>query len=73
MISIKRTDIEIHWKSGQVSRQLTPFGNVTGDWNNDGDVYELFGACFEGKYSGKAFYTPDDIENLVESGEATIV
>lgn len=71
-IDFRRDDLEIYWTSGEVSKQLTPFKHETADWNCDGDEYELFGACFTGKHSGKDFRTIDDLEYLVEEGYATI-
>ena len=71
-IDLKRTDLELYWKTGEVSKQLTPFKLETADWNCDGDEYELFGACFEGKTCGKVFLTPDDLEDLVERGQIEI-
>lgn len=73
MVNINRTDLEIRWKDGRVSKQLTPFKLETADWNDAGNVYELFGAYFEGEHSEKAFYTPDDLEYFAELGEASVL
>ena len=67
-----KTDHEIHWKNGKVCRQQTPFQIVEADWNCDGDVYEEFGANFEGFYNGKEWWTPQNLLSLMLDGEATI-
>ena len=68
-----KTDYEIHWKSGVICRQTTPFELVTADWNNDNDVYSEFGANFEGKWGyGRAWYTPQNLLGLILDGEAEI-
>ena len=71
-IDTTRTDHEIHWKNGKVCKQLYPFETAERDWNNDGDVYELFGAVFEGYYGGRDWYTPQDLLRLVLDGEADV-
>ena len=72
-IDTTRTDHEIHWKNGQVCKQTTPFEIVTADWNCDDDVYEEFGANFEGKWGyGRSWYTPHNLLDLVLDGEATV-
>ena len=72
-IDTTRTDHEIHWKSGQVCKQTTPFEIVAADWNCDDDVYEEFGANFEGKWGyGRSWYTPHNLLDLVLDGEATV-
>ena len=71
-IDTTRTDHEIHWKNGQVCKQLYPFEVAERDWNNDGDVYELFGAIFEGLYGGRIHYTPQNLLSLVLEGDATV-
>lgn len=71
-IDTTRTDHEIHWKNGKVCNQLYPFEVVERDWNNDGDVYELFGAIFEGFYGGRTHYTPQDLLSLVLEGEVEV-
>lgn len=70
-IDTKRTDHEIHWKNGQVCKQLTPFEDVERDWNYDGDIYSEFGAHFEGKYSTE-WWTPHHLLGLVIEGEADV-
>ena len=67
-----KTDYEIHWKNGTVCKQQMPFQWVTADWNCDGDVYELFGASFEGKYAGLDWYTMQGLVDLVIEGEITV-
>ena len=66
-----KTDHKIHWKDGRICKQLTPFESVERDWNNDGDVYEEFGAMFEGIY-GREWWTPHHLLSLMLEGEATI-
>ena len=56
-----KTDFEVIYGDGFVSKQITPFEEVTGDWNHDGDVYTQFGAWFEGQYGGNTFLTPEDL------------
>ena len=51
---------------------MSAFEYVTRDWNCDGDVYTLFGACFEGKYGGKDFYTPNNLVSMMLEGDAEI-
>lgn len=72
-IDTARTDHEIRWKNGKVCKQLTPFETATRDWNCDGDVYELFGAVFEGLYGGRDHYTPQNLLSLVLEGEAEVI
>lgn len=67
----KREDYEIHRKNGRVGRQVTPFEELTYDWNNDGDIYPLFGAFFQWD-NGRDFLTPVDMVSLVLEGEARI-
>lgn len=67
-----RTDHEIHWKNGKVCKQLHPFEAEERDWNLDGDVYELFGAIFEGLYGGREHYTPQNLLSLVLDGDAEV-
>ena len=71
-IDTTRADHEIHWKNGKVCKQLYPFEVAERDWNNDGDVYELFGAIFEGLYGGRTHYTPQNLLSLVLEGEAEV-
>ena len=67
-----KTDYEIWWKNKTTSKQLSPFENLTADFNNDGDVYTEFGAWFEGKYGGRDWYTPQNLLQLILDGEAGI-
>ena len=71
-IDTTRTDHEIHWKNGKVCKQLNSFRIVEADWNCDGDVYEEFGANFEGYYSGREWHTPQGLLSLVLEGEAEV-
>lgn len=68
-IDTNRTDHTIKHSNGTVSKQMSKFEYVTRDWNCDGDVYTLFGACFEGKYGGKDFYTPNDLVSMLLEGD----
>jgi hypothetical protein len=67
-----KTDHEIHWKNGKICKQECPFQIVEADWNCDGDVYEEFGANFEGYYHGREWHTPHGLLDLMLEGEATI-
>lgn len=72
-IDEKRQDYEIEYGNGTVAYQKTPFHEVTGDWNNDGDVYTLFGAFFEipGENRG-IFFSPEDmVSAMVEALDRT--
>ena len=71
-IDITRTDHEIHWKNGKVSKQATPFEMITADWNCDGDVYPEFGASFESPYAGRDWHTPQGLLSLMLDGEAIV-
>ena len=71
-IDTNRIDHIVKHNNGTISKQLSAFQYVTADWNCDGDIYTLFGACFEGKYAGKDFYTPDDLLRMVLEDEAEI-
>ena len=69
-IDESRIDYELHYKSGVVARQKTPFEVVTADWNHDGDIYPQFGAWFESVLgsqitSGGSFWTPEDMVRAV--------
>lgn len=60
----KKENFEIHFKSGDIGRQSTPFDVYTGDWNHDGDVYAQFGAWFDylspsGEFQRGSFWTPE--------------
>ena len=68
-----KTDYEIHWKNGNVSKQTSPFEMVNADWNDDDDVYSEFGANFEGKWAfGREWHTPQGLLSLVLDGEAEV-
>ena len=71
-IDTTRTDHEIRWKRGFVAKQVTPFGVVTRDWNNDGDVYSEFGAYFQSPYGGNVWYTPQGLLSLILDNEAMV-
>lgn len=65
-----RQDYELVFGDGSVSKQQSPFEEVTADWNNDGDVYTQFGAWFsrpEG--SGANFWTPEDMVHAVADAQ----
>lgn len=70
-INTSRTDHEIHWNSGAICKQLTPFESVERDWNLDGDVYSEFGAMFEGRW-GREWWTPQNLLSVMLDGEAVI-
>jgi hypothetical protein len=69
----QKTDYEIHFKSGLIAYQSSPFQNETHDWNHDDDVYTQFGAWFEfrnedGHFQGSQFWTPVDmVSELAEA------
>ena len=66
----KREDYELRFADGSKARQCSSFHNLTGDWNNDGDVYTQFGAFFtkDGRYS--EFWTPENmVMALIEGRE----
>lgn len=61
-----KSDYEIHYEDGSVDRQVTPFEAITNDWNNDGDVYTMFGAYFEHDSTGwRQFMTPENMVTLL--------
>ena len=61
-----KTDYEIRYADGSVDRQITPFEDITRDWNNDGDVYTMFGAYFEHDSTGwRQFMTPESMVMLL--------
>lgn len=65
-IDENKKDYEIRYKDGSVDRQITPFEAVTNDWNNDGDVYTMFGAYFEHDSTGwRQFMTPENMVMLL--------
>ena len=67
-----KTDYEIRFKGGGCAKQTGAFEEVTRDWNNDGDVYPIFGAYFEhfdkdGKSEGVDFWSPEQmVSQLIE-------
>lgn len=63
-----KTDYALVYGDGTVCRQTSPFTTVRGDWNNDGDVYEQFGAWFQGLYGGGTFMTPVDLVSAAING-----
>lgn len=65
-------NLEIRWGNGTISKQISPFQIVEADWNCDGDVYEEFGAYFEGKYGGRDWHTPQGLLRLVLDDEAIV-
>ena len=61
-----RTDYEIHYQSGRVDKQSSPFQEQFADWNHDDDWYSQFGAWFEhrdedGNFKGGEFWTPEQL------------
>lgn len=65
-----KTDYEIHYRDGTVSKQSTPFREETRDWNHDGDIYPQYGAWFDhydkdGNYSRGHFWTPEAMVRVV--------
>lgn len=65
-----KTDYELHFADGFVSKQTSPFEEITADWNCDGDWYTQFGAWFESPFGGSTFWTPVQmISELIESRE----
>lgn len=68
-----KTNWEIHFSDGKVSRQETPFHIETRDWNCDRDVYSQYGAWFFLEESSRGeFYTPERMLRLVVDGDATV-
>lgn len=63
---------KIHWKNGGMCKQITPFEDVTRDWNYDGDVYTEFVAGFEGKYGGIDYWTPHHLISEILEGNITV-
>lgn len=68
-----KTDYEIKFRNGFVSRQVKPFQDVTMDWNHDGDVYSLFVGGFQDK-SGQGFnwWQPTELVRMIIDGDAEI-
>lgn len=70
-IDESKSDYEICFSNGETLVQRTPFHIEEGDWNNDGDVYEIFGATFSGK-NHKEFFALHELADLIDEGRATI-
>lgn len=65
-----KRNYEIQYRDGTTRLQNSPFHTVTQDWNNDGDVYPLFGAYFAefdstGHFKGAVFWTPEEMVHAV--------
>lgn len=63
-IDEKKQDYAVVYGDGTVCKQVSPFRYETADWNNDGDVYTMFGAWFKGLYGGNTFYSAEDLVSL---------
>lgn len=70
-IDENKSDYEIRFTNGEILVQKTPFHIEEGDWNNDGDIYEIFGAVFAGD-NHKEFYELHNLADLIDEGRATI-
>ena len=68
----EKTDHEIHFADGSVSKQTTAFDYETRDWNHDGDVYTQYGAWFRHEGGGGDFFTPEQLLRLVADDDATV-
>ena len=68
----EKTDHEIRFADGSVSKQATAFGYETHDWNHDGDVYTQYGAWFRHEKGGADFFTPEQLLRLVADDDATV-
>lgn len=66
-----KTDYEIQYKDGSVSKQASPFQYVTADWNNDGDIYTMYGAWFtSNKFACNNFWTAEELVGcFIESAQ----
>lgn len=70
-----KTDYEIHYASGKVLKQNSPFDEYTYDWNNDGDIYPQTGAFFSlynqnGEFERKGvFMSPTDMVRALVDGK----
>lgn len=64
-----RKDYVLHFSNGSKQYQRSPFGEVTADWNHDGQVYSQFGAWFsESPNSNGEFWTPEQmVRELIDS------
>ncbi len=63
-IDESKLDYAVEYGNGFISKQMSPFQHVTGDWNHDGDVYEQYGAWFQSEYGGNSFFTPEDLVRI---------
>ncbi len=70
-IDENKSDYKIRFANGDVLTQQTPFHFEDGDWNNDGYVYEVFGAVFAGE-NRKEFFELHELVDLIDDGNATI-
>ena len=70
-IDENKSDYEIRFKNGEVLTQKTPFHIEEGDWNNDGAIYEVFGAVFTGG-NRKEFFELHELADLIDDGRAII-
>lgn len=52
-------------------RQLEAFQVIEKDWNNDGDVYTLYVALFEGPFR-PVYYTGEDLVSFIVDNEAEV-
>ena len=68
-IDENRQDYALEYGDGTIAKQTSPFQYVTADWNNDGDIYEQFGAWFESPgYGGNSFWTPEQMVRAAADG-----
>lgn len=68
----ERDDIEVRLRDGSVLRQEGFFAEESHDWNNDGDVYPIYGAWFRDQDGRGEFLTPETMMRLVMDGEAEV-
>ena len=72
IIDLRRTDLELHWKDGIVSKQLTPFREeIIPELSKE----PIFGAWFTGRHGEdvRSFHSPEDLEYLVEKGYVALL
>ena len=67
-----KSNYKIRWKNGDVCKQVTPFKNITRDWNYDGDVYTDFVAGFESRYGGVDYWSPSNLVSEMLEGNITV-
>lgn len=67
-----RTNYEIHYSDGYISKQVRAFESITADWNNDGDSYTEFVAGFENRYGGTDNWTPESLVSEIIDGNITV-